>query len=151
MKPARVKSILVRTSERWAPGVKNNEAGAGRLRAYDAVTKAAAITTNLKPPVGPKVAFAKSFINSGEVQNYNFVISDVKDCIAMTVIVFSALGPGVLMELVGPTGTVVAHQDQFNRQETLTFKPSVPGSYTLRLTGFGGSFPYLLDISADQN
>jgi len=151
LKPASVKTILMQSSEKWAPGLKSSEAGAGRLRAYNAVTKAAAITSNLKPPIGPSVTFAKATINVGEVQNYSFAITDVKDCIAMTVIVFNAPGPGVLMELVGPTGSVVARQDQFARQETLTYQPAVTGNYVLRLTGFSGSSPYLVDISADQN
>jgi serine protease AprX len=151
LKPAGVKSILMRTAERWAPGKKNSDSGAGRLRAYEAVTRAAAITSDLKPPVGPTLFFVKSSINSGEVHNFQIPVDRTKDCIAITAIIYNAPGPGVLLELLSPAGVVVTRQDQFNRQETLTYKPSVTGTYTLRVTGFGGSSPYLIDVSADQN
>jgi len=150
LKPAKIKSILIQTAEKWAPGGKNSETGAGRLRAYDAVTRAAAVTTNLNPPDVPTVSFFKTSINTGETQNFSFPVNSTNHFIAITAILFNAPGPGVTLELLAPTGNIVTREDEFDRQETITFKPTFAGIYTLRVTGFGGSTPYLLDISADQ-
>ena len=60
IKPGGVKSILLATAERWAPGAKNSDFGAGRLQAYQAVARAAAIQQDLNPPDVPRVRFIRT-------------------------------------------------------------------------------------------
>jgi serine protease AprX len=151
LKPSTVKSILIKTAEKWAPGGKSNEAGSGRLRAYDAIFRASALTTNPNPPDGPTVFFVKNSINAGEVQNYSFFVYRVKNSIAITAILFDFPGQGLILELLDPAGNVVVRQNRFDRQESLTFKPSHAGDYTIRVTGSGGSTSFLLDVSADYS
>jgi serine protease AprX len=149
--PSAVKKILTKTAQKWAPGKRNSESGFGRLQAYDAVTRAGAITEDLDPPRVPSVIFWKSSITTAEVHNHPFTVGALKDFIAVTAIVYDAPGPGLILELLDPSGNIVARKDDSSRQEGLAFKPIETGVYTLRVTGFGGSTPYLLDISADQN
>ncbi|MCI0413237.1 S8 family serine peptidase [bacterium] len=153
LKPRRIKRILIRGAENWAPGAKNNEAGGGRLQAYDAITKAAAITEDLDPPDVPKVLFVKTSIDTNQTHSYTFNVTDIKHHIAITAVVynFNISGTGLVMELVSPTNSVVATQNNFSRQEAITFKPLITGVYTIRVTGQGGFTPYLLDISADRD
>ena len=151
IKPRRIKRILVRGAENWAPGGRNNEAGGGRLQAYGAITKAAAITEDLDPPDVPKVLFIKSTIDSNQTHSYTFNVTDTKHHIAITAIVYNAPGPGLVLELLSPTNSVVVTQNNFSRHEGLNFKPVVTGVYTIRVTGIGGFTPYLLDISADRD
>jgi serine protease AprX len=151
LKPRRIKRILVRGAENWAPGGRNNEAGGGRLQAYDAITKAAAITEDLEPPDVPKVLFVKTTIDSNQTHSYTFNVTDTKNHIAITAVVYNAPGPGLVLNLVSPANTVLATQNNFSRHEGLTFKPVITGVYTIRVTAVGGFTPYLLDISADRD
>ncbi|MGH9856845.1 MAG: S8 family serine peptidase, partial [Acidobacteriota bacterium] len=150
LRPAKVKSILLKSAEKWAPGGKSNEAGKGRLRAYEAITRAATIKEGLNPPDVPRVAFLKSTINLNEIKGHTFPVTGLKNFIAITAVLYNS-GAGIQMELLAPNGNVVAQNSGFSRHEQLTFKPSVTGVYTLRLTGLGTATPYLLDVSADQN
>ena len=150
LRPARIKALLLRSAEKWAPGTKSNEAGKGRLQAYDAITRAAAITTGLNPPDVPTVSFVKSSINPGEVKAHTFSVSRTQNFIAITATVDTP-GAGIVIELIAPNGSVVAREDDFSRHEQVVFKPVVTGIYTIQLTGFGSSTQYLLDVSADQN
>ena len=150
LRPSKIKSILLNSAEKWAPGNKSNEAGKGRLRAYEAITRAAAIKEGLHPPNVPSVSFLKSSINAGEVQAHSVPVGGTKNFIAITVVLYNP-GAGLQMELLAPNGSVLAQNTGFSRHEQLNFKPVTTGLYTLRLTGLGSSSPYLLDISADKN
>ena len=149
LQPSRIKSILLQSAEKWAPGSKSNEAGNGRLQAYDAITRAAAISVGLNPPDVPTVFFVKSSINLNQVQLHSFSLHSVRNFISITAIIYNA-GSGLLIELLAPNGTVVASEREFTRQEQLIFQPKVTGVYTVRLTGIGSTTQYLLDVSADQ-
>jgi serine protease AprX len=151
LKPRRIKKILVRGAENWAPGGRNNEAGGGRLQAYDAITKAATITEDLDPPDVPKVLFVRTTIDSNQTHSYTFNVTGTQNHIAITAVVFNAPGTGLILDLVSPTNSVLATQNNSSRHETLAFKPNVLGVYTVRVTAVGGFTPYLLDISADRD
>jgi serine protease AprX len=150
LRPGRIKTLLLRNAEKWAPGGKSNEAGKGRLQAYTAVTRAAAITVGLNPPDVPTVFYLKSTINTSEVQSYSFPVGSTKHDIAVTAVVYTS-GAGILLELLAPDGTVVASETEFSRHEQLTYKPLVTGTYTIRLTGFNGTTAFLLNVSADED
>jgi serine protease AprX len=143
LQPARIKALLLKSTEKWAPGAKSNEAGKGRLQAYDAIALAAAITTGLNPPNVPTVFFVKSSININEIKTHSFSLNSIKNFIAITAIIYSD-GSGLVIELVAPNGSVVARQNGSSRHEQLNFKPTVTGIYSVRLTGLGGSTQYLL-------
>jgi serine protease AprX len=149
LRPSRIKTLLVSTAARWGPGGRNNEAGAGRLQAYQAITRAAAITKNLRPPPVPKLFFRSATLQNGGTDTYPFIIASTRFPIAATLIIFNFLGPDLDIELVSPLGIVVQHSSTIDRQETIRYKPLVAGTYTIRITAAGGSSPYLLDLSAD--
>lgn len=147
--PATIKQILIGTAARWAPGRKNNETGAGRLQAYQAVTRAAAITNNLQPPRIPDLYFRKVTIQDGETQSYSIPVASLRFPIAVTVIIQNFLGADLDVELISPSGTLLRRAATIDRQETLSFLPLQIGTYTVNVNAFGGSSSYILDLSTD--
>lgn len=147
--PATIKRILIGTAARWAPGGKNNETGAGRLQAYQAVTRAAAITNNLQPPKIPDLYFRKVTIQDGETQSYSIPVASLRFPIAISVIIHNFAGADLDVELISPSGTLLRRAATIDRQETLSFLPSQIGTYTVNVSAFGGSSSYILDLSTD--
>lgn len=147
--PAKMKQILIGTAARWAPGGKNNETGAGRLQAYQAVARAAAITNNLRPPPIPDLYFRKVTIQNGETQSYSIHVASLRFPIAITVITQNFLGPDLDLELISPSGTLLRRAATIERQETLSFLPLQIGTYTVNVSAFGGNNSYILDLSTD--
>ena len=80
--PSKIKSILVATAFRWFPGGKSNEGGFGRLQSYQAVTRAASITSNLQPPEVPSYRSFRSFIDQGKgtICRYSYPKHKLPNC-----------------------------------------------------------------------
>ena len=146
--PGRVKSILMGSSQKWSP-TKSNETGRGRLQAYNAITRAAAITQNLNPPKVPQLFFVKAPIAPNETKIHPFQVTATKNNIAITVILNPPVNGGFKIELVNSSGNVVAQTTEFSRQALLSVKPTSTGNYAVRVQSQGSSSTYLLDISAD--
>lgn len=149
LNPGAVKAILMGTAARWAGGGNNSDFGAGRLQAYQAITRAAAIQQNLTPPEVPRVRFLRNTIHPQEQQEIKFPVRSTRFPIAITVVMLSHPSTNIDIEVLLPNGTLVARSAKLDRQETVAFRPPVPGTYTLRLNEAFGNTEYLVDISGD--
>ena len=147
--PAALKAILLATAARWAPGGRNSEFGAGRLQAYQAIARAAAITQNLQPPVSPRVKFVRGDIGIGEQQKFAINVLSTQYPVAVTLVLLNYPSTNVELQIFSPSGARVARAEAIDRQETATFRPAGPGVYTLQLDAAIGATPYFLDISGD--
>lgn len=148
LRPPAIKSILTHSTQKWS-GTRNNEAGFGRLQAYQAVTRAAAITQNLHPPEVPRVGFAKDKIGDREQQDYVVNVTD-KFPLAVTLVQLNE-NADIDLELYGPSGHLVQRSATPRRQERVwqvdILMPS--GEYKIRVVSAFGSSDYLLNISGD--
>lgn len=149
IKAGAVKSILLATAERWAAGAKNSDFGAGRLQAYNAVARAAAIQQDLDPPDVPRVRFIRNTINPREEQTVPFTVISARFPVAIMVIMLNYPSTNIDFDVIGPTGAVVAKSATFDRQEQATFLPAALGVYSIRLNEAIGTTGYFLDISGD--
>lgn len=147
--PAAVKSILMATAVRWAPGGKNNDFGAGRLQAYQAIARAAAVTQDLQPPDVPRVKSMRGTVTQGEQQTFAINVLSTRFPVAVTVVMLDYPSTNIDIQIFSSAGERVAKSETFNRQETATFLPATPGTYTLQFDEVIGNAPYLLDISGD--
>lgn len=148
LKPAGIKSILRATALHWAPNNPNNEAGTGRLQAYQAVMRAGNLTQPM-PPAVPDLKFQRGAVGSSQTQTVTIPVAGTFYPIAATLVILNYPSADLDIDLVSPSGTTVAQSHFFSRQETLTFKPSAPGSYKIIIKSNSGSSSYLLDVSAD--
>ena len=148
--PPKIKNILLSTALRWFPGGKSNEGGFGRLQAYEAVTRAASITSNLQPPRVPSYRSFRSTISPGQDQFVDIPVLSTNYPIAITCIVLNSPSGDIDLELLSVTDSVLSRSAMLKRQETIRFQPLVPGVYKLKLTSLAPS-TYLLSISADSS
>jgi serine protease AprX len=146
--PARVKTILTSTAQRWFPGGKNNDTGSGRLQAYQAITRAASITANLRPPDVPNLRSIRRGIVNFEEQSIEFTVLSTRFPVAVTCIVSNHPSGDVDLEIYSPSGRVVGRSATLKRQETVRFLPTETGTYRVRLTALGDT-DYFLDLSGD--
>ncbi len=49
--------------------------------------------------------------------------------------------------VVDPSGAIVARAETVDRQESVAFKPTATGTYTLRVSSYSGGGAYVLDAS----
>ncbi len=147
--PGKIKAILKNTAARWPPGAQNNEAGAGRLQAYQAVARAAAVTANLQPPSIPELRSINASIAPFEMQTFRFDVVSKQFPIAITALISKHPFANLDLELVTPSGSIIRQPDSGKRQETLALNPAETGTYTLRVKSLQGSSPYSLTLSAD--
>lgn len=144
--PPGVKAILRSTARRWSAGA-NNEAGFGRLQAYQAITKAGNITQDLKSPEVPDFFFRRGTVNSLQSSTVTFSVTNLTYPIAITMIQSNALSD-LDVDLVSPSGNVVTSSSLGSRQETLQYRPVTTGSYSIVIHSVSGTSPFLLDVSA---
>jgi serine protease AprX len=147
--PAQVKNILIITSAKWAPGAKSNEAGGGRLQAYQAVIRAADITTNLNPPDVSGVKFWKRSISKNETHSFPLELASTRFPVAITVVIFNYPAAHIELDLLSSSGKILASSLSFGRQVRLLFKPPAAGLYELKLEAKFSNTSYLLDVSSD--
>lgn len=152
LRPATIKSILTSTAMKWGPN-RNNEAGFGRLQAYQAIARAAGITRNLNPPKVPTEGFAQTNISSG--QNHDYQVHLGNDYWpAITLITLDFPNADLDLELLDSSGNVKCKSASSSRQERISatfpstcFPPE--GDYTVRVKSFRGNSRYLMNLSAD--
>ncbi|HSE40087.1 MAG TPA: S8 family serine peptidase [Acidobacteriota bacterium] len=147
LQPASIKSILMSTTERWIKSGKNNEAGFGRLQAYQAITRAGSITANLHPPEVPDLFSSARALTANSVMTVDVDLASIKYPLAITCI---ALNPGgnVDLELFSPAGLLLAQASTLERQESLAFKPSSAGTYVVTVRAVT-SAQFAITISGD--
>ena len=161
--PTDVKTKITSTAIDWARGGNNKtvgttgadiDYGAGRLDAYAALQSAGAPL--MTPPVPPIHDFREGTLSNHAQVNYSIDVDDPTFPIAATMIMPSINGntssnPDFDLFLFDPNGQEVASSEFTTRQEELGYKPTVPGTYTLRVLSFIGSGGYFVDISRPQS
>jgi hypothetical protein len=90
---------------------------------------------------------------TGAVFDYYLNVTDAQFPIAATLIMPSIRGgsassPDFDLRLYNPSGSQVAYVWSTRRQEELGYKPTVTGTYRLRVESYRGGGPYLLDLSS---
>jgi serine protease AprX len=159
--PQQLKDKVTATARDWGRGGDNKttgsigpdiDYGAGRLDGYAAIRSAGAAIDN--PPSMPAHEFAEGTLpGTGSQVDYPLEVSDTRFPIAATLIIPAISGgtsrnPDFDLYLLDPNGNELARGFTYNRQEELGYKPTVSGTYTVRVRSFKGSGGYFVDVSA---
>jgi hypothetical protein len=153
--PQQIKDKMKQTAIDWGRGGNNQtpgstgndiDYGAGRLDAYAALQAAGAYISS--PPAVPTHELREGTLSgSGARVDYPIEITDTRFPIAATLIVSGLTGR---LYLFNPSGTQVASSARNLRQEDLGYKPTIKGTYTLRVSSLSGSGSYFVDISRSK-
>lgn len=150
---ADIKSRLMSTSQDWGPDNQASEPqsydyGAGRLQAYEAVKNACGCVGT--GPSNPSHYFgAEDLAGAGSKDKWSLPVTTTSWRIALTLIIPSASGTKDFdLRLYNPSGTQVATSLGTTRQETISYVPTVTGTYTIQVESYAGSGSYWLDASA---
>jgi serine protease AprX len=151
LSPSEVKAKIMQTAMDWGAAGTDNEYGAGRLDAYAALAAAGA-GLSTPPPTPMHQHHSGSLSATGAVSDYYLNVTDAQFPIAATLIMPSITGgsassPDFDLRLYNPSGSQVAYVWSTRRQEELGYKPTVTGTYRLRVESYRGGGPYLLDLS----
>jgi serine protease AprX len=161
--PQQVKDDMTGTAIDWGRGGDNKtpgttgldiDYGAGRLDGYAALQAAGAPISS--PPDMP-VHFSRdgTLSGAGDQDDYPIAVTDTTFPVAATMII-PALSAGTStttdfdLFLFDPNGNQVASSEFITRQEDLGFKPTLTGTYTLRVKSFSGSGGYFVDVSTPR-
>jgi serine protease AprX len=151
LSPSEVKAKMMQTAVDWGPAGTDNEYGAGRLDAYAALGAAGAgLSTRPQTPMHQH--YSGNLSATGAVFDYYLNVTDAQFPIAATLIMPSITGgsassPDFDLRLYNPSGSQVAYVWSTRRQEELGYKPTVTGTYRLRVESYRGGGAYLLDLS----
>ena len=161
--PQQVKDKVMQTAEDWGRGASNiagtvgadPEYGAGRLDAYAAI-KSAGAPLGTAPPGAVHQHFDGTLSGTGAQADFPVTVRDTRFPIAATMIMpqvipGSTSSPDFVLDLFSPSGTQLAASEFITRQEEFGFKPTVTGTYTVRVRSFAGSGQFMLDTSAGVN
>ncbi len=161
--PQQVKDKIMQTAEDWGRGASNivgtvgadPEYGAGRLDAYAAL-KSAGAALGTAPPGPVHQHFDGTLSGTGAQTDFPVVVRDTRFPVAATmimpqVVAGSTSSPDFDLYLLNPSGAQVAASEFTTRQEELGFKPTVTGTYTVRVRSFAGSGQFMVDTSAGVN
>ncbi|MCF6411155.1 S8 family serine peptidase [Pseudalkalibacillus salsuginis] len=156
--PSQVRNVLADTAEDWGPAGKDVDYGHGRLDGFAAISDAGNLSgTNIATP--NHFAEQNSLGGSGAADTYQFTVDNTNYPSAVTLII-PDWQPGFLwwgstpdfdVYLYNPSGQQVAKSEGTERQETITFKPTTTGTYTLKVSSYSGNGSYYLDLSAGTN
>jgi serine protease AprX len=148
--PDEVKTRMKRTAIRFGPeGGENNEFGAGRLDAYAAIGDAAG--TQGTPPIVPDHLYGQSYLpGAGAFYTWTLPIDDTQFSLALSLIHWNA-GTDFDLYVYDPNGNLVGSSEGQARQETLTLRPTMTGTYRIVAYSYSGAGWYLLDFSAGSS
>jgi PKD repeat protein len=145
-----LKSNLTTTALDWGPSGKDNEYGAGRLAPYAAIDAASPLAGVGDVPVPSHSFVAGSLPSTGSSVLHTLEVTATDAPIAITFVMPAWSGsstPDFDIYLLSPSGTQVAKSDGTTRQETIGFRPTVTGTWTLRILSYAGSGAYWFDAS----
>ena len=159
--PAQVKDAVRTTAIDWGRGGDNKTAGStgpdidfgtGRLDAYAAL-KAAGAALTAGPATPAHKLLEGSLSATGARADYKLEVAQTTFPIAATMIMpgisaGSAMSPDFDLYLYDPAGTLVARAETVDRQETLAYRPTATGTYTLRVYSYSGGGAFFADVSA---
>lgn len=144
--PTDIKTKLTSTAQDWGtPGADINY-GFGRLQAYNAVASAGSYS-GMGPTVPAHFFKSGSLSGTGTYITYNLTVTSTAYPIAITMIM-DATTTDFDVYLYDPNGTKVAYGEGTTRQETVTFTPTVTGTYQVKVSSYSGSGGYIIDVSA---
>jgi serine protease AprX len=151
LSPSAVKAKIMETAVDWGAAGADGEYGAGRLDAYAAV-QAAGATVGAAPAMPLHQHYSSSLSATGATVDYYLNVTDTSFPLAATLIMPSITGgsassPDFDLRLYNPSGSQVAYVWSTRRQEELGYRPTVTGTYRLRVESYRGGGPYLLDVS----
>jgi serine protease AprX len=141
-----VKTLLKETAVHFGPAGENNEFGAGRLDAYAALEQAAG-GAGAPPAVPGHVSGSGRLEGSNDSTTWQLAVSDTGFPVAAT-LVMQSTGANFDLQIFDPSGRLIASSTSQTRQETIAFRASVTGTYTLVVLSISGSGDYSLDVSA---
>ncbi len=151
--PSQVFSKLTATSVDWGPSGKDIDYGFGRLDGYESIKSAGGFTgTNISAPAHHKRS--GSLGGSRAYDQFDLEVTNTAHPLAVTMIMpdwrsswFSST-PDYDLYVYDPSGNIVARAEGTKRQETVSFKPSAAGTYTIEVYSYSGSGKYFFDVSA---
>ncbi|MDX6398765.1 MAG: serine protease AprX, partial [Gaiellaceae bacterium] len=160
--PQQVKDMIRSTAVDWGRGGDNktagsrgadNDYGAGRLDGYAAVEQAKGVEIGTGPAVPEHQLREGSLAATGAFVDYPLNVTDTRFPIAATLILPSvsaatASSPDFDLYLFDPLTAQVATALTARRQDEIGFKPTVTGTYVLRVKSYSGTGNYFVDISA---
>jgi serine protease AprX len=154
--PKQLKDMIVGTAIDWGRSGDNTVAGsagpdidygAGRLDAYAAIRAAGAALAS-PPPLPAHEVHHGTIPGTGAYADHEVTVNDTAFPMAATLIAPGGSPPDLDLALFNPSGTEVAASRLIGvRQEQLTFQPTAPGSYTLRVASRSGAGGYFIDVS----
>jgi serine protease AprX len=149
--PDEVRSLLYATAEERGASGPDNDFGYGRIRVWDAVQAAlegaGVVPAPSSPPVVPRQE-TRSGAPANGIFETEIQVTDVQFPVALTAL-GATLVHGVLV--TDPSGQPVpvvtaAPNGGADRQHHVTFQPSAPGTYDIRVLATPGT-PVVLDVS----
>jgi serine protease AprX len=148
LSPAQIKSILMNTAQDWGPSGKDIDFGAGRLQAYEAI-KSAGGYSGTGPNVPNHGHGSGNLSGRGDADNWSLGVSSTAYPVSTTLIMkdWSNGSPDFDLYVYDPNGNLVGKSEGTTRQETVTFNPTVTGTYQIRAYSYSGSGAYELDVS----
>ncbi|TCP52408.1 serine protease AprX [Tumebacillus sp. BK434] len=147
--PVDIKNKLITTAQDWGVTGQDVDYGWGRLQAYEAI-KSAGGYTGTGPSVPNHQFWSGNLTAKGQSQSYTFNVTSTATPIALTLLMpnwTSSSTPDFDLYLTNPSGTQVGSSLSTSRQETITFQPTVTGTYTVRVYSYNGTGAYHLDGS----
>jgi serine protease AprX len=147
MTPAQVKAAIMGTAQDRSGTGTDNETGAGRLQAYEAIKRAGSFTGS--GPIVPSHYVSSGSLGATRAQDtWSLHVSSASSPIAIPVVIPSASASKDFdLVLRAPNGTIVDDSTTTSRQETIGFAPSGTGTYTLSVVSYAGSGTYIVDFS----
>lgn len=147
--PNEIKTKLTTTAQDWGNVGADINYGYGRLQAYDAI-KSAGGYSGTSPAVPAHLAKTDALGGTGKYDMYNLSITSTAYPIAITMIMDTTTTDFDIY-LYNPSGNKVAYGEGTTRQETVTFNPTLTGTYQIKVISYSGSGGYILDISSNTS
>ena len=145
--PSQLKYDITTTTQDWNVAGSDNETGAGRLQAYEAIKRAGGFAGT--GPSAPNHYTASSTLRaSGNEDQWLVKVTSLSAPIALSLVIPSASGSKDFdLRLRAPNGTILAVSDGTTRQETVGITPAVTGNYIILVDSYVGTGGYNLDLS----
>jgi serine protease AprX len=144
---AQLKSMMMSTAQDWTVPGADDETGAGRLQAYEAIKRAGAFS-GTGPSLPAHFMEGGSLQGTDSVDRWSLRITSTTSPIAVTAVIPGASSSKDFdLVLRAPDGSVVATSETTTRQETIGVAPATTGTYTLWVESYTGSGSYDVDFS----
>jgi serine protease AprX len=150
----RLKDLLTGSAEDWGPAGPDIHYGAGRVDPYAAVDAASPLAGTEPPPRPARQFFEGSLGGTGAVAEHTVSVTSTAWPVSVTMVTPGAycgsgcVDPDFGITLHDPTGAEVATPPIGSMwQENLGFRPTVTGTYTVRVRSVSGTGAYWLEIS----